>query len=311
MTTPYFTVGLDIGGTAIKAGVVDSHRGQTAGMDRMCEAIRRAVVEAGMRMPDIAAIGVASAGLLDLSAGVIIFAPNLQPWNAVPVRQYIAEVFGLPTAFLNDAKAASLGESWVGAGRGSRSMVLFTLGTGIGGGIVLNDRVLEGEHGHASELGHIRVELTRPRACPCGRLGCLEAYAGAKAVVERTREALADPARVSTLRPLADNGLTARHVFEAAVAGDGTAEKIVEETAFFLAVGAVNLMHTLDPDMVVFGGGMAAAGETFLDRIRRHVRRLAFPVPAERTRIVHAELGDRAGVIGAAAAARRLATGRS
>src|SRR5262249_27079110 len=187
-------------------------------------------------------------------------------------------------AFQNDANAAALGEYWAGAGRGSRSMVLFTLGTGVGGGIVLGGRVLTGEHSHGAELGHIKIEMTSPRQCGCGRWGCLEAYASATAVVKGAREALQGDGGRSALHR--QNGeLTARAVFEAAEAGDALARTLVEETAYYLAVGTVNLMHTIDPDMVVFGGGMTAAGPGFLDHIRGYVNEMAFPVTARHTQV--------------------------
>ena len=217
----------------------------------------------------------------------------------------------MPTAFQNDANAAAYGELWAGAGRGARSMVLFTLGTGVGGGIVIGDRVLEGEHSHGAELGHMKIEMTRPRLCGCGRTGCLEAYASATAVVARAREALAEDDGLSTLHSLAKTGeLTARDVFGAADARDALAARVVEETAYYLAVGAANMMHIIDPDVVVFGGGMTAAGEPFMERIRHHVQQLAFPVPAERTLIRYAELGSDAGFIGAAGCGRLLVKGR-
>jgi glucokinase len=154
----------------------------------------------------------------------------------------------------------------------------------------------------------MRIELTRPRQCPCGRWGCLEAYASASSVVKRALEALRGDGSRSALHAfLRERGeLTARDVFEAAAGGDALAERLVEDTAFYLAVGTTNLMHTIDPAMVVFGGGMIAAGETFLARIRRHVQELAFPVLAERTQITYARLGNDAGLIGAAGCARQL-----
>ncbi len=184
-------------------------------------------------------------------------------------------------------------------------MVLFTLGTGIGGGIILGELILQGEHSHGAELGHIKIEMTNPRQCGCGRWGCLEAYASASAVVRRAQEALA-PGTQSGLRAEMDKpgGLTARDVFEVAAAGDVLAKQLVEETAYYLAVGATNLMHTIDPEVVVFSGGMTAAGDDFLQRIHKHVEQLAFPVPAEKTRICYAELGSDAGFIGAAGCAR-------
>jgi glucokinase len=244
---------------------------------------------------------------MDIPAGLILDPPNLKPWQNVPVRQYVEQAFAIPTAFQNDANAAAYGEYWAGAGKGTHSMVLFTLGTGIGGGIVIGDRVLEGEHSHGAEIGHIKIEMTNPRRCGCGRWGCLEAYASATAVVKRSREALeADGGRSLLHGVLREHGeITSRDIFSAA-ASDSLAEKIVEDTAYYLAVGTTNLMHTIDPNMVVFTGGMIAAGDAFLARIRRHVCQLAFPVPAAKTQIRYAQLGRDAGFIGAAACGRQL-----
>jgi glucokinase len=322
MSTTAHYVGLDVGGTTMKAGVVndqgkpldavslptEAHRGQEFGLERMCETIREAVKAAGLSMRDIAAIGVATPGLMDIPAGVILDPPNLHPWRNVPVRDHVARVFGKPTAFQNDANAAALGEHWAGAGQGVASLVFFTLGTGVGGGIVIDGKVLEGRHSHGGELGHMKIEMTQPRQCGCGRYGCLEAYASATAVVKRTHELLnEEPARSLLHQKRQRHGeLSARDVFDAAAAGDDLAGRIVEQTAFYLAVGAMNAMHTIDPDMVVFGGGMIAAGESFLQRIRQHVHELAFPVPAQHTQIRYAQLGTDAGFIGAAACARQL-----
>jgi glucokinase len=327
MSTTACYVGLDVGGTTMKAGVVDdtgkphsavslpteAHRGQDLGMERMCEAIRQAATAAGLTMEQIAAVGVAPAGLLDLPAGVVLESPNFQGWKNVPIRARIQEKVGKPTAFQNDANAAALGEAWVGAGKGVASMAMFTLGTGVGGGIVLDGKVLEGRHSHGAELGHVKIEMSHPRRCGCGRFGCLEAYASATSVVKRTYEALNQQSGKSSLRSLlhAVGELTARDVFVAAASGDELAGRLVEETAYYLAVGAMNVMHTIDPDMVVFGGGMTAAGESFLERIRHHVRELAFPVPAARTLIRYAQLGADAGFIGAAGCARQLVIGRT
>jgi glucokinase len=188
-------------------------------------------------------------------------------------------------------------------------MVLFTLGTGVGGGIILNGEVLEGEHSHGAELGHTKIEMTNPRECGCGKRGCLEAYASATAVVKRTQERLASD-RSSALHAVGNaEELTSRHVFDAAKAGDRLAMRIVDETAAILALAASNLMHTIDPAMIVFGGGMIDAGEWFLQLIRQHVPAYAFPVPAAKTEIRFAKLGSDAGFIGAAACARQLLHG--
>jgi glucokinase len=325
--SPLF-VGVDVGGTSIKGGVTDengkvlstvnvpteAHKGQQHGLDQMAETARQAIAGAGVGLERIAALGVATPGTMDIPAGIILDPPNLKPWRNVPVRDHLQREFRLPVAFQNDANAAAFGEYWTGAGKGMHSLVLFTLGTGVGGGIIWDNLVIEGEHSHGAELGHMRIELTRPRQCGCGRDGCLEAYASATAVVKRTLEALhASADGTSALHGLwrEQGGITARDVFAASLAGDSLAERIVEDTAFYLAVGATNLMHTIDPDMVVFGGGMIAAGEKFLTRIRKYVQQLAFPVPAARTRIEFASLGSDAGFIGAAGCARQLHLRRS
>jgi glucokinase len=321
MASPVF-VGLDVGGTSMKAGVVDDSgqplssisvpteaaQGQDHGLDQMTLAIRRAVAAAGLRLDQIAAIGVATPGTMDIPAGLILDPPNLKPWRNVPVRQHIFDTFKIPTAFQNDANAAAYGEFWAGAGKEAHSMVMFTLGTGVGGGIIVGDLVLEGEHSHGAELGHMKIEMTNPRQCGCGRWGCLEAYASATSVAKRCYEALQRGDINSRLKPFLTNGkeLTSEDVFAAAAAGDELAGRIVEDTAFYLAVGATNMMHTIDPDMVVFTGGMIKAGEVFLERIRHHIRILAFPVPAAKTQISYASLGTDAGFIGAAACARLL-----
>lgn len=310
-------VGLDVGGTTMKAGVVtgagrplsqlslptEPERGQEQGLATMAECIRRAVQDAGLTMDRIAAIGVATPGSMDIAAGLILDPPNLKPWKNVPVRQYIADTFKLPTAFQNDANAAAYGEYWVGAGQEFKSMVLFTLGTGIGGGIILDDKILEGAQSHGGELGHTKIEFENGRLCGCGHRGCLEAYASATAVVKRTSEALSAGAKSSLID---SPDLTAKDVFDAAAAGDALAATIVDRTARCLAVGAANAMHSINPEMICFAGGMVAAGEAFLNRIKRYVWDYAFELPAERTEIRYATLGSDAGMIGAAGCGRML-----
>lgn len=323
MSSPVLYVGLDVGGTTMKAAVVDdagrafpsatlpteAYKGQAHGLNQMTATIRRAVAAAGKTEADIAGIGVATPGTMDIQAGIILDPPNLRPWQNVPVRQTIADTFRIPTAFQNDANAAAFGEYWVGAGREVKSMVMFTLGTGIGGGIIVDDKVLEGQHSHGAEVGHMKIDLGKNRRCGCGRWGCLEAFASATAVVKRAQDAVAGVSGPSVLRDLlttTDEELPAKVVFQAADQGDEVAQKVVDDTAYYLAVGAMNLMHIIDPDMVVFGGGMTAAGPPFLDRIKHYIRELAFPIPASRTIVQYAALGSDAGIIGAAACARQL-----
>jgi glucokinase len=322
MSSPLLYVGLDVGGTTMKAAVVDdagkdfpsvtlpteAAKGQDHGLNQMAECIRRAVGGAGMAMSDIAAIGVATPGTMDIKKGLILDPPNLRPWQNVPVRDHIAKVFGLPTAFQNDANAAAFGEYWVGAGTKAESMVMFTLGTGIGGGIIIDNKVLEGQHSHGGEVGHMKIDLGKNRQCGCGRWGCLEAFASATAVVKRAQDAVAAISGPSLLRDLlaaTTEELPAKVVFEAAAKGDAAAVEVLDDTAYYLAVGAMNIMHLIDPDMIVYGGGMAA-DDAFLDKIRHYIHQLAFPVPAKNTEVKYASLGSKAGFIGAAACGRQL-----
>jgi glucokinase len=316
-------VGLDVGGTTMKAAAVDDtgsplsgpvvmdtnpERGQEAGLETMCETIRRAVSAGGVTLADVTAIGVATPGLMDIKAGLILDPPNLKPWKNVPVREHIKQTFGKPTVFQNDANAAAYGEFWVGSGQSATSMVLFTLGTGVGGGIILGDVIVEGEHSHGGELGHMRIDMPdRGRICGCGARGCLEAYASATNVVKRAREEMASWRGATELRKYYtanDDEFTAKEVFSLAEAGDACALKVVDDTAYYLALGACAVIATVDPEMIVFGGGMVKAGEWFRSKIDTYVRQYGLPFPTKTVKVAFASLGSDAGFIGAAGCAR-------
>lgn len=322
-------VGLDVGGTTMKAGVVDDagnpltaavslpthpERGQEAGLATMCDTIRLAISTARLNLNDIAAIGVATPGLMDIKKGLILDPPNLKPWKNVPVPQYIQKVFGKRTVFQNDANAAAYGEFWVGSGRDVSSMVLFTLGTGVGGGIIVGDRVIEGEHSHGGELGHLRIETPdRGRLCGCGARGCLEQYGSASAVTTRAREELAawrGPTKLHQYITANDDEFTSKIIFDIAAEGDELAKKVVDDTAYYLALGACAVIATVDPEMIVFGGGMVAAGEPFRAKIHDYVKRFGLPYPTKTVQVKFAELGSDAGFIGAAGCARQVVRGR-
>jgi glucokinase len=321
---PRYYLGIDLGGTNIRSGVVDdlgnplsavsvetqADRGPEVGLDNLVAVGRQAVEQSGVSWDQIAAVGLGSPGTMDLEAGMLLDPPNLPGWNDFPIRKRLADRLARPTVLENDANAAAFGEFWVGGGRGTRSLVMFTLGTGIGCGIVVEGRILEGRHSHGAECGHMIIQMENARQCSCGAFGHLEAYASATALVKRACEALeGNGAEVkSMLRRLLPDELTGRAISEAAEAGDPLARRLMRETAHYLAVGAVCLMHTIDPDIVLFGGGMIAAGEPFLEDIRSDVRSMAFPIPATRTRIDYAMLGGDAGFIGAAGCARQSAS---
>ena len=241
---------------------------------------------------------------MDIHAGLLLDPPNLPGWVNWPIRAKLAERLGKQTVLQNDANAAAYGEYWVGAGRSVRSLVMFTLGTGIGCGIVDHGRIIQGRHSHGAECGHIVIQMDGGRICSCGKAGHLEAYASATALVKRAVEAIeAEP--TSSLKAVHDRGeLSSRAINDAALAGDPVALRLMDDTARYLAVGATCLMHTIDPDLILFGGGMIAAGPKFLDAIRAYIQQYAFPIPARETRVAYAGLGGDAGFIGAAGCAR-------
>jgi glucokinase len=315
---PPFFLGIDLGGTNIKSGVVDdlgrplsavsvetyADRGPDFGIANLAEAGRLAVRASNLTMDDIVGVGLGSPGMMDIPAGMLTDPPNLPGWNDLPIRERLADAIRKPTILQNDANAAAFGEYWVGAGRNTRSLVMFTLGTGIGCGIVEEGRILEGRHSHGAECGHIIIEMENGRQCSCGAYGHLEGYASATALVKRAQEALEHDCGSTLHDILARDAISSRTIAEAADRGDALAKKLMRDTARYLAVGAVCLMHTIDPDVVLFGGGMIAAGPSFLNDIRADIVRLAFPIPAARTRVEYAELGGDAGFIGAAGCAR-------
>jgi glucokinase len=323
---PPFFVGIDLGGTNIKIGVVDDlgrslawlniptevEKGPENAAARMAKAALESIRRAGLEKSQVARIGLGSPGTMDIPAGRLLNPVNLKGWDDFPLRDRLSFHSGLPVSFENDANAAAYGEYWVGAGREHRSLVLFTLGTGIGSGIIVEDRLIDGANSHGGECGHIIVDSAdNARLCGCNQRGHLEAYASATAVVKRTEELLA-AGRQTTLRDRLKEGkeLTPLLLAEEANAGDPLALEIILETARWIGIGIVSVMHTIDPEIVLLGGAMtfggkeAELGRRFLARIREEVKRRAFPLLAERTVIDFASLGGDAGYIGAAGVAR-------
>ncbi len=323
---PPFFVGIDLGGTNIKFGVVDDRgrslswisiptevkRGPEDAARRMAAAVREVIAKAGLQPQAVVRVGFGSAGPLDIPAGIISSPVNLPGWHDFPIRDRVSDHCGMPVTFENDANAAAYGEFWVGAGRGLGSMVLLTLGTGIGVGIIIDDVVLRGEHSYGGESGHMIIDCDEnARLCGCGRRGHLEAYASATAVIKRTRQLL-DAGRPSSLSGRIAQGaeLTPKLVAGEAAAGDQLSLEIVSETAHYIAIGAVSLMHVVEPDGVFLGGAMTFGGPAtdlgrrFLAQVQDEVRRLALPAIAAKTAVEFATVGGDAGYIGAAGVAR-------
>lgn len=324
---PPFFAGVDVGGTNIKIGVVDDlgrpmgwtsiptevEQGPPAAIARITEALAKVMAEARLDGGSIARVGLGTPGTMDVAQGILLEPGNLPGWWRFPMRDALSAACKLPVTFANDARAATYGEYWVGSGKVLHSMVLFTLGTGVGGGIVIGDLLVEGENSAGSELGHLIIDChDDARVCSCGQTGHLEAYASASAVVKRTREALQAGTKSSLQnRMAAGEELSALLIDQEAERGDELSLEIILETARYLGIGVVSAMHAIDPQGVViagamtFGGRETATGRKFLQRIRQEVARRAFPMLAERTTIDFASLGPDAGFIGAAGLARR------
>lgn len=312
------TIGIDIGGTKIAAGVVDSNGVLVARRQIPTEAgnpvqvvagITKVATEMRAAAPGASAVGVGAAGIIDVERGVVLGAPNIA-WQNVHLRAMLEERLKLPVFVDNDANAAAWGEALYGAGKGAGDQVMVTVGTGIGGGLVINGAIYRGAHGFGAEVGHMIIEGDGP-PCACGARGCFEAMASGTAIGRIARERASDPA-AGTLIDLAGGevaAITGELVGHAAVDGDPFARSVLEEAGGWLGVGLASLVNLLDPDIIVVGGGAAAGtGDLLIEPARRRMGELIIAHGARRAPpVVGAALGADAGVVGAAALARARA----
>jgi glucokinase len=309
------TIGVDVGGTKIAAGVVDgagqviaqTHRATPArDADKVRDTIGDAVEEL-LAEHEAVALGVAAAGFVDAGRTTVMFAPNLA-WRDEPLRDEVHQRTGLPVVVENDANAAAWAEARFGAGRGFRHVLAITVGTGLGGGVVQDGRVLRGEFGAAAEVGHI-VMVPGGRPCPCGLEGCLERYVSGPALTRRAREiADASPVLAHDLLRRAGGhveGIEGRMVTQAALAGDVAALQVFDEVGRWMGLGVAQLAAVLDPGVVVVAGGVSAAGDTLLrpllDAYTKHLTGRGHRPTAQ---VALAALGPEAGLVGAADLAR-------
>ena len=297
-------IGVDLGGTNLRTAlltpdgeVLDRHKEATEAseghqrvIERLVRSIEQRRLHAKERGLDVTAVGVGAPGVIQVADGIVVKSPNFPDWNNLPLRRHLETALGLPVTIENDANAAALGEQWRGAGQGIGSMILLTLGTGVGGGIILHGRIWEGADGMAGEIGHMTI-LPDGRQCGCGNQGCLEMYASARGIVMSYQDR-----RPETTR-------TADQVYQEARGGDQVAGEVMAEMGRFLGIGIASLINIFNPEMIVVGGGVKDAWPLFIGATRQEIRKRAFAYPAERTRIVPSALGDDAGMMGAAAAA--------
>ena len=316
-------IGIDLGGTNIKTAVVSEDRvllakdsrstnanaGPEAVMDAMALAVNETLAQAGKSPEDVIAACFGAPGPMNWQTGVVYSPPNLPGWKNVPLAEGMQHRLGFPCYIDNDANVACYGEYWMGAGRGTENMAVLTLGTGVGGGVIVFGKLLRGPDGTAAELGHLVVcRYGRDSTSPAR--GALESYASVTGMVRTAVEGL-EAGKESSLRERCGGDLsqiTGAMISEEVEAGDAFAQWVFEETATWLALGIVSIIHYQNPEKVVLCGGMIAAGDRLFDTVRRVVRENTFEVPGNRCQIVPAGLGSDSGVLGAAGCAYARAT---
>ena len=315
-----YVVGVDLGGTNIVFGAMtvdgtqqfamhavptQAELGADAVVGRIAEGIERVIAqtraETGATREQFLGVGIGSPGPLDRARGIVIVTPNLG-WRDFPLRDRVQALVNLPATLDNDANCATLGEWWIGAARGAKHVIGLTIGTGIGGGLILDGKLYHGASDVAGEPGHASIDSTG-RRCKCGNYGCLEAYASGPAIAERAREALAggEPSILPQMVGGDLSRITAATIYEAAQQGDALAVQVVRDTARFLGTAIANLLNIFNPEVVVLAGGVTQAGEALFEPLRAEVRRRAFKPAVDACRIVPGELEGNAGVVGAVA----------
>ena len=309
-------VGVDLGGTNISVGVVDSdyniigRGGRKTNAPRSAQeifvdidaAVREAVENAGLQMSDVESVGVGTPGSIEKEKGEISFANNLE-FHHVPAKAQLEALVGCPVYLENDANCAALGEALAGCGKGESSFVAITLGTGVGSGIVIDGKIIHGVNDAAGECGHIVIDIDGVQ-CNCGRRGCWECYASATALIEQTKQAMQEhPESLcwELAGGLLDN-VNGRISFDAWRAGDPVGKLLVERYMRYVAVGLGNLINALQPNMICIGGGIGHEREKLLAPLRELIKKERYSIYAEQqTQLVCAELGNDAGIVGAAA----------
>jgi glucokinase len=310
-----YRIGVDLGGTNIAVGVVDEKfniigRGKMKTnaprpaeriFDDISTAVDVAISSAGICRDEIISVGVGTPGSVNKSTGFIEFANNLE-FNNVPARKMLEDRLSKTVYLDNDANCAALGEAIAGCGKGVPSFVAITLGTGVGSGIVIDGKIVNGVNFAAGEMGHMVICIDGEQ-CNCGRRGCWERYASANALIAQTKDAmrLNQDSKMWQLVNENIDSVSGRTAFDAMREGDETGKKVVLRYIYYVATGIINIINALQPDIICIGGGIGHEGDFLLEPLRRHVERERYSLYAtKQTRLVSAELGNDAGIIGAA-----------
>ncbi|MGI6705768.1 MAG: ROK family protein [Clostridia bacterium] len=309
-----YYVGVDLGGTNIGVGLVTEdgriiHKDEVPTLvgrpyeeilKDMADLIIKVVKESGHTIDEVKYIGIGSPGVADDRVGEIVFANNLY-WHHVPVRKEIQKYIQKPVYVDNDANVAGLAEFMVGACKGTNNSITITLGTGVGAGIVINKKVFSGSHGVGSELGHMIVEVDGI-PCTCGNRGCLERYTSATALIREGKKGAEENPESLLYKKVQGNldAMNAKIVIDSVKEGDETAVKIFEKYIYYLAMGIITMINSFDPEIIAIGGGVSRAGDFLMDALRKKVKEHIFYKELPYARLVLAELGNDAGIIGAA-----------
>ncbi|WP_027415886.1 ROK family glucokinase [Aneurinibacillus terranovensis] len=305
-------IGVDLGGTNIKAAAItktgqvvtkvewatEADKGVEHVINRLQKIAYTVAEEAGWNWAEVTGMGIGLPGFLNFRTGVVEQAVNLG-WKNTAIISVLSESMGIPVYFDNDANAAAIGEAWVGGGQGFDHVAVATIGTGIGGGFIINGHIVRGANGMVGEIGHLLMEREHGRLCNCGKHGCLETISSATAMLRSAREAVREGAQ-TTLSQFALDSLTTRDVIDAARLDDKVAYAIVKQAMETLGIALSHIGNTLNPQRIVIGGGVSKAGEIIFEFIRKGFEQGALPRVIEACQIVPAKLGNDAGVIGAA-----------
>ena len=309
-----YTIGIDVGGMSIKFGLVND-KGEIVCRTRvksastfkqavadMINCVNDLLSQKNISLSDIKGIGIGCPGAVTSETGVVDFLPNLG-WENVPLGPELEKAFGVKVKISNDANVAALAEAMYGCAKDYNSSVMFTLGTGVGGGMIIDRKLFEGGRSRGAELGHVTLFLDG-KPCTCGRRGCVEAYASATALIAQTKEAMLQD-KSSKMWEFVGNDIEkvdGRTSFECAKQGDETANKVVDTYVYYLSESILNMLNIFRPDAFILGGGISAQGDYLIDKIKKYCEKFDYGYKqAPRTEILVAKLGNDAGIIGAAA----------
>jgi len=310
-------IGIDLGGTNIRGVFVNkegkiiqqlkyksrTEKGKEFTIKRIMETVRKLMVQSGNSLEDLKGIGMGAPGPLDIKKGIIHFAPNLPGWKDVPLKRIFEDEFKTKVILENDANAAAWGEKTFGVGKGTKNLVCFTLGTGIGGGIIVDGKIYHGNNFVAAELGHMTVNKNGP-CCNCGNYGCLESYSSATGIrnriKERTRKGIKSDL-LSIKDEFSVDSITLKSIFESARMGDKLTESVIEDAITYLGIAVANIANILNPEMIVLVGGITNEGDKLLNPIKKEVLKRTLSSNHQELKIAIGKLGDLAGALGAAA----------